>query len=129
MEPIARSDSGYDSPLHNPFFALKQGMAENEIRALTFFSLVLTIVGLIFVNRSFSASLLTAITRPNRSLMIVVVVVASTLSGTLLWPFATNLFRFGPLHLNDLAVTIGAGFAVLACLELLKPLWRKQLKA
>jgi len=26
-------------------------------------------------------------------------------------------------------VTIAAGFAVLACLELLKPLWRKQLKA
>ncbi|MBE1208367.1 cation-translocating P-type ATPase [Aminobacter carboxidus] len=108
--------------------ALKQGMAENEIRALIFFSLVLTIVGLIFVNRSFSASLLTAIIRPNRSLIFVVVVVASTLGGTLLWPFATSLFRFGPLHLNDLAVTFAAGFAVLACLELLKPLWRRHLK-
>ncbi|MFA6156551.1 cation-translocating P-type ATPase [Mesorhizobium sp.] len=110
-------------------FALKQGMAENEIRALTFFSLVLTIVGLIFVNRSFSASLLTALIRPNRSLTIVVVAVASMLGGTLLWPFATSLFRFGPLHLDDLAVTLGAGLAVLACLELLKPFWRRQLKA
>jgi Ca2+-transporting ATPase len=110
-------------------FALKQGMAENEIRALTFFSLVLTIVGLIFVNRSFSASLRTALIRPNRSLMIVVVAVASMLGGTLLWPSATNLFRFGPLHLDDLAVTVAAGFAVLACLELLKPFWRAQLEA
>lgn len=109
--------------------ALGQGMAENEIRALTFFSLVLTIVGLIFVNRSFSASLLTALIRPNRSLMIVVVAVASMLGGTLLWPFATSLFRFGPLHLDDLAVTIAAGFAVLACLELLKLFWRERLKA
>lgn len=109
--------------------ALRQGMAENEIRALTFFSLVLTIVGLIFVNRSFSASLRTALIRPNRSLMIVVVAVTSMLGGTLLWPSVTNLFRFGPLHLDDLAVTLAVGFAVLACLELLKPLWRGQLKA
>lgn len=109
--------------------ALRQGMAENEIRALVFFSLVLTIVGLIFVNRSFSASLLTALIRPNRSLMIVVVAVASMLGGTLLWPFATSLFRFGPLHLDDLAVTLAAGSAVLACLELLKPFWRERLKA
>ena len=109
--------------------ALAQGMAENEIRALTFFSLVLTIVGLIFVNRSFSASLMTALVRPNRSLMVVVAAVTSTLSGTLLWPFATDLFRFGSLHLNDLSVTLGAGFAVLLCLELLKPLWRQQLKS
>jgi Ca2+-transporting ATPase len=104
-------------------------MAEKEIRALTFFSLVLTIVGLIFVNRSFSASILTALNRPNRSLIIVVVAVASMLGGTILWPFATSLFRFGPLHLDDLAVTLAAGFAVLACLELLKPLWSQQLKA
>ncbi|CDX56206.1 P-type HAD superfamily ATPase [Mesorhizobium plurifarium] len=108
--------------------ALRQGMAENEIRALTFFSLVLTIVGLIFVNRSFSASLLTALIRPNRSLTIVVVAVASMLGATLLWPFATSLFRFGPLHLNDLAMTIAAGLAVLACLELLKLFWRDHLK-
>ncbi|MDG4875339.1 cation-translocating P-type ATPase [Mesorhizobium sp. WSM4935] len=109
-------------------FALRQDMAENEIRALTFFSLVLTIVGLIFVNRSFSASFLTALIRPNRSLTIVVVAVASMLGATLLLPFATSLFRFGPLHVDDLAVTVGAGLAVLACLELLKLFWRDQLK-
>jgi Ca2+-transporting ATPase len=61
--------------------------------------------------------------------MIVVVTVASMLAGTLLWPFATSLFRFGPLHLDDLAMTFAAGFVVLAGLELLKPLWRERLKA
>jgi Ca2+-transporting ATPase len=34
--------------------ASKRGMPENEVRALTFFSLILTITSLIFVNRSFS---------------------------------------------------------------------------
>ncbi|TIO38419.1 MAG: ATPase, partial [Mesorhizobium sp.] len=78
---------------------LRWEMPEDEIRALTFFSLVLTIVGLIFVNRTFSESLLIALLRPNRSLVIVVAVVAAALGGTLLWPLASGLFQFGPLHL------------------------------
>lgn len=109
-------------------FALHWGMPEDEIRALTFFSLVLTIVGLIFVNRTFSELLLTALFRPNRSLAFVVVVVAAALGGTLLWPLASNLFQFGPLHLDDLAVTLAAGLAVLVCLEFLKHFWRERLK-
>ena len=48
--------------------ALKRGMPEAEVRALAFFSLVLAIVSLIFVNRSFSASLVTALRRPNPAL-------------------------------------------------------------
>ena len=35
--------------------------------------------------------------------------------------------RFGPLHGDDLAVTFGAGVAVLVVLELLKSLWRGNL--
>jgi Ca2+-transporting ATPase len=37
------------------FIAFQRGMPEDEVRALSFFSLVLAIVNLIFVNRSFSA--------------------------------------------------------------------------
>jgi len=107
--------------------ALKQGMPEEEVRALVFFSLVLTIVGLIFVNRSFSASLVTALRRPNPVLVWVLLAVTILLSLTLLWPLARGLFRFGPLHLGDLAVTLAAGVGVLVVLEVLKPLWRKRL--
>lgn len=110
-------------------FALHWGMPEDEIRALTFFSLVLTIVGLIFVNRTFSELLLTALFRPNPSLALVVVMVALALGGTLLWPLASGLFQFGPLHLDDLAVTFAAGLAVLVCLEFLKHFWRERLKS
>jgi Ca2+-transporting ATPase len=38
------------------------------------------------------------------------------------------LFRFGPLHADDLAVTLAAGMAVLVLLELLKPMWRRRLR-
>jgi Ca2+-transporting ATPase len=43
--------------------ALEQGMAEAAVRSLTFFALVMSIVGLILVNRSFSTSIATALTR------------------------------------------------------------------
>ena len=108
--------------------ASRRGMPEDEVRALTFFSLVLSIVSLIFVNRSFSASLLTALRRPNPALAWVLLTVTTMLGLTLLWPFASSLFRFGPLHVDDLSLTLGAGALVFVALELLKPLWRARLR-
>jgi P-type Ca2+ transporter type 2C len=110
--------------------ALNQGMPDTEVRALTFFSLVMAIIGLIFVNRSFSSSIITALKRPNQALRWVLLTVSITLGLTLLWPFARTLFRFGPLHWNDLLVTLAAGVVVLVVLELTKSLligrvWRK----
>ncbi len=104
-----------------------RGMPEDELRALTFFALVLSVISLIFVNRSFSTSLAAAVLRPNTTLLAVLLVVVAMLSLTLLWPLASGVFRFGPLHANDLAVTLGAGAVVLVSLEALKPLWRKRL--
>jgi len=103
--------------------ALERGMPEAEVRALTFFSLVVAIVALIFVNRSFGASLLAAFGRPNPALAAVIATVTAVLGLSLLWPFAQGLFRFGPLHLDDLAVTVGAGAVVLVLMEVVKPLW------
>jgi Ca2+-transporting ATPase len=108
--------------------AFHRGMPEDEVRALTFFSLVLAIVSLIFVNRSFSASLIVALRRPNRALAWVLLAVTAILALTLLWPFASNLFRFGPLHVDDLALTLGAGIVVLVVLEALKSLWHARLR-
>ena len=104
--------------------ALGRGMPEDEVRALTFFALVLSIVGLIFVNRSIGASLLKALFRPNAALMVALPAVAAMLAATLLWPTARKLFGFGPLHADDLLLTFGAGLVVLVTLELLKWLWR-----
>ncbi len=104
--------------------ALNRGMPVNEVRALTFFALVISMVALILVNRSASASLLKAIRRPNRPLLIVLPLVAVMLAATLLIPFVSDLFRFGPLHGDDLLITLGAGVVVLLVLEFIKPLWR-----
>ena len=109
--------------------ATHRGMPEDEVRALAFFSLVMTIVGLIVVNRSFIASIATAILRPNLALVLVLAAVSAILGLTLLWPFASGLFRFGPLHFDDLSLTLGAGVFLLVTLEVIKPVWRKRLLA
>jgi Ca2+-transporting ATPase len=96
------------------------GMPENEVRALTFFSLVFVIVSLIFVNRSFSTSLVEAFGRPNRTLLIIIAFVAIVLALSLTWPAAAGLFRFGPLHADDLAITVAAALVCLVLLELSK---------
>ena len=103
--------------------AFHRGMPEDEVRALAFFSLVTAVVGLIFVNRTFSASPVTAFRRPNPALAFVLLAVTVILALTLLWRFARDLFRFGPLHGDDLVLTLGAGLIVLVVLELLKMFW------
>jgi Ca2+-transporting ATPase len=100
--------------------AQRQGMPDNELRALGFFCLVTSIMALIVLNRRFSSSPLRAITRPNSALAIVLAIVGAVLALTLLWPPASKLFRFGPLHADDLTLVIGSGVALLLVLEALK---------
>jgi P-type Ca2+ transporter type 2C len=104
---------------------LARQMPETELRALVFVSLVWVNASLILVNRSFSASLLMALIRPNASLWILLSGVAVLLAVALTWPPAMNLFRFGPLHLDDLGLSLLAGAAILVVLELIKPHWRR----
>ncbi len=101
--------------------ALASAMPVPEVRALTYFTLIIVIVSLILVNRSFSASLRSALSRPNRALAAVLAAVTVILALTLLWPFANRLFAFGPLHAGDLALAFGAGVVALLTLEMLKP--------
>ena len=101
-------------------------MPDNEMRALLFFALVVSIVSLIFVNRSYSPSLITTFARRNPVLIAVLLAVSISLSLTLLWPRATSLFRFGPLHLDDLALAAGVGLSLLVTLEVLKALWARR---
>jgi Ca2+-transporting ATPase len=105
------------------------GLEADQVRGLTFASLVLGIVALIFVNRSLSSSIITAILRPNRALAVVMPLVACLLAVTLLWQPARNLFGFAALEPVFLAVPPLAGLAVLLVLEALKPVWRHTVRA
>lgn len=111
------------------FWGAERQMPEDELRALTFFTLVIVIIALILVNRSFKASPIAALGRPKPALMLVLAAVAGILATVNLWPAAQEIFRFGPLHRDDLFLTAGAGLAVLLILEAMKPLWHVRRRA
>ena len=108
---------------------LARQMPEAELRALVFVSLVLINASLILVNRSFSSSLLAALLRRNVSLWILLAGVAAVLCVALTWPPAMDLFRFGPLHPDDLGISVLAGAAILVVLETVKPYWRRAFRS
>jgi len=100
--------------------ASRMGMAESDLRALVFTSLVLINMGLILVNRSFESSLARALLQPNRALWILLGGVLSLLGVAVYWQPAQSLFHFGKLHWNDLAVCMAVGAVSLVGLEALK---------
>lgn len=99
------------------------GMAEPDLRALIFTTLVLINMGLILVNRSFKSSLIRAFLQPNHSLAYMFVAVILLLVTALFWRPAESLFDFGQLHWNDLALSVAISLACLVVLEILKSLW------
>jgi len=100
--------------------AHRNGMPDDELRALVFFTLVSVIVSLVFVNRSFSSSLREALLRPNRVLLLVIAIVIAVLATSLTLSPIAALFKFGPLHADDLALTAAAAVTTLIVLELSK---------
>ncbi len=102
------------------FIAVARAMPTPEIRALCFFALVVAILCLVLVNRSFAPSLRAAFARPGLAMALVLAAVMATLAGSLLWPVASDLFVFGPLHADDLMIVAGAGFVMLVGLEMVK---------
>lgn len=106
------------------FLAFARGAPENEVRTLAYFSLVTCLVGLVLVNRSFSVSIVRAVTRPNMMLVAVLAVLAVVIGLSLAIPEIRAFLRFGPLHADDLAVIAGAGVLLVVVLEALKRIWR-----
>jgi Ca2+-transporting ATPase len=107
--------------------AMRLPLPEDEVRALAFVTLAGTNVALIFVNRTFSPSLRTALLRPNRMLLWGLGVVVALLSVILSWPAVRTFFGLGPLHANDLALCFGAAAGLLVVLEIAKLAWRRRL--
>jgi Ca2+-transporting ATPase len=96
------------------------GMPEGDLRAFVFTTLVVMNIGLILVNRSFRSSLFEALFRRNVTLWALVALVLVVLSIALYWQPAQALFRFGPLHFDDLSVCLGAGAVLIGLLEIAK---------
>ena len=95
-------------------------------RAMAFTTLIAGNVGLILVNRTWQASVLSILTTRNWAAWAVIAGAILTLAAALSIPFFRGLFRFGPVGLHDLLLATGAGIASLAWFEILKlvrPAW------
>ncbi len=103
------------------------GRSEGEVRAAAFGSLVLGITVLILVNRRFSASLSSALRRPNPALAAVLAGVAVVLAAASFVPAISGLFRFERVSGSDALVLAVAAVAILLLLERLKPRWAGKL--
>jgi Ca2+-transporting ATPase len=94
-------------------------------RALAFTTLVVAILVLMLANRSNLRARRSRRAGANRAVWFVVGGTIAMLVCVLFVPGAQRLFRFAPLHADDLALAVGAGLASLGWLWLL-PFWKRQ---
>jgi P-type Ca2+ transporter type 2C len=96
------------------------GRADQEARALTFTTLVLANLALIFTNRSWGRTILGTLRSSNPALWWVVGGTIAFLGLAILAPFGRELFRFSVLHPNDLAICFGAALCSILWFEIFK---------
>ena len=105
--------------------ALYGGQGEADARALTFTSLVIANLALIITNRSWSRTIFGILRIPNPAMWWIAGSALVFLVLVLYVPFLRALFHFSTLHLNDLALCIGAGTMSIVWFETLKVLYRQ----
>ena len=108
-------------------FAIAQykGRADEEARALTFTTLVLANLALIFTNRSWHRTIPSMLHIPNLALWCVVGGTLAFLGLVLLVPYSRTLLRFSVLHLHDFAICLGAAMCSILWFEIFK-VWKRE---
>lgn len=100
--------------------AVARKVPDSEIRALIFASLVTCNLLLIFVNRSFSSSILVAFRRPNAALWLVLTITAVLLAVCLTVPEVRSIFTFGSMSASDFVRVLAVGIATIGFFEPIK---------
>lgn len=96
------------------------GESNDQARALAFTTLIIGNIGLIVSNRSLTRHIFQLIVQNNTALLWVALGAVSFLVITLVVPAAQSLFRFGPLHPNDIAICLAAGLVSTSLFEAIK---------
>jgi P-type Ca2+ transporter type 2C len=102
------------------FLFSRSSQQPDAARALTFLTLVVSLLVIILANRSWTRGIVSMLRVPNSALWWVVGGTAAFLSIVLLVPAAQGLFHFAPLRAGDMALSLGAGVVCVMWFELLK---------
>lgn len=105
--------------------AMRMGLAEESARALAFVTLIISNLCLILTNRSWTRSILSLFSVPNKALVTVVSGAVIFMLFVLYVPFFRDVFHFGFVHPEDLILCLGAGIWSILWFELLKAVFRK----
>jgi Ca2+-transporting ATPase len=101
-------------------FSFYRGYDESEVRAVTFATLVVGMLGLILVNRSRAQNLWRALRLPNRAFGWVAGGALTFLAGVIYIPHLRAAFRFAALDWTDWMIALGAAGLAVLCLEITK---------
>jgi len=101
-------------------YGLNLGRDAAYARTITFVTLVLANLGLIFANRFRSAHLLASFGHPNTALRVIMAATGVLLVAVVYIPVLRNLFRFGTLGPLDWLVCLGAALATILWSEAVK---------
>jgi len=104
-------------------FAVVRKLPAEDIRTLSFFTLVLSNLMLIVVNRSLRGHPFDFLIGGNRVLLGIYLLTGTLLAISVTWLPARELFGFGPLHGDDLGIIAVAVLSLVAILLLLRS-WR-----
>ncbi len=109
--------------------AMHRGHGELDARTLSFTTLIIANLALIFTNRSWSHTILDTLRLRNAALWWVTGAAIFFLGIVLYFPFFRGLFRFSTLHANDLAISLAAGVFSIFWFEGFKRINGRQIKS
>ncbi len=107
------------------WFAHSRGADAQELRAMTFTTLMISNLGLIMTNRSWRSTFVSAMRSPNVALFPVIAGAILFLGIVLYVPFFVHLFRFSSLHFPDLLLCLSAGLGSVLWFEGFKSAFRR----
>ena len=107
-------------------WAIATGRPDDQVRSIAFASMVVAILALILVNRSWRLPIWrTLAERHNATLLWIVAGAAGVLVALLAVPVLRRAFDLGPLSLADAVIVLGTGFAGVMWFEAWKGLRRR----
>jgi Ca2+-transporting ATPase len=102
------------------FLFARQSHTPEAARSLTFVTLVTAFLVVLLANRSSVLTIVEGLKARNLALWIVLGGTVGFLTLVLLVPFVRRLFHFGPIHVDDLLISIAAGLLCTLWFEAIK---------